>query len=76
MSVVVLSIQMPETRGYSLEFIQDGFQAMTVRRPLTRKMGLRRLFTGPSLLGPEQATSSSVQPAGRIVNIELGSLTA
>lgn len=74
---------MPETRGYSLESIQEGFQGLASsrnhdERSRIRGVGrVRRLFTGPVLLTAEQAEVSSSELAmmsGGLMRVELGSV--
>ncbi|KAF4635971.1 hypothetical protein G7Y89_g2101 [Cudoniella acicularis] len=70
LAVIVLAINMPETRGHSLESIQEAFQARVTRSPGFR---IRGLFAGPSLIRPEQVNGSSSEGvlAGPL-RIELG----
>ena len=51
-SVVVLAITMPETKGHSLESIQEGFQALLTSRP---RLKGRNFLTGPCLTMPDHA---------------------
>lgn len=65
---------MPETRGHSLESIQEGFQAIATRKPEKR---VRRLFTGPSMVSTELANTSGALSEGVLagpMRIELGSV--
>jgi hypothetical protein len=67
---------MPETRGHSLESIQDGFQALITNssNPRTR---FRKLFSGPILVRQDEATASGAEGEGVLMGpmrIELGSV--
>ncbi|KAM3074868.1 hypothetical protein ACMFMG_008282 [Clarireedia jacksonii] len=57
LAVIVMAIWMPETRGRSLEEIQEGFERLTMKNvsevggsELKRGMKLRRLLKGPTLV--------------------------
>lgn len=46
---------MPETRGYSLEAIQERYQALVPRRVSWK---IQKLFSGPSLIRSDQPNAS------------------
>ena len=72
LSLIVLAICMPETRGHSLEAIQEQFQALAPRRAGWK---IQNLFSGPSftILDQPHASSSEGVLTGPF-RIELGSV--
>jgi hypothetical protein len=71
-SVIVLAISMPETRGHSLEAIQEGFKALVRRRAGWR---VQTLFSGPRLIRPDLPNASSGEGVlSGSFRIELGSV--
>ncbi|KAH8808516.1 general substrate transporter [Xylogone sp. PMI_703] len=74
-SVITLAISMPETRGYSLESIQEGFHGLVSGRT-SRK--ILSIFKGPSLMRTANPDNDSPHPGifTGSIGVELGSLRA
>ncbi|KAL3418964.1 polyol transporter 2-like protein 1 [Phlyctema vagabunda] len=71
LSVTILAMHMPETRGYSLEYIQGGFQALATDSQGERRR-IRKFLSAPVLPDPELSHTNYIgQPATGVMRIEL-----